>query len=263
VGLLADMVHNLADASTALSLWIAFALARRPANRRYTYGYGRAEDLAGIFIVLMIVASAAFAAWESVARLLHPQPNGALGWVAVAGLVGFLGNWFVAQYRISAGKRIGSAALVADGYHARTNSLKSLAAVAGAAGVWLGVPQADPIVGLAISLLILNVLKDVVVQIRQRLMDAIDPEVLDWAEATMRANEARGPGGRPCHSGQQQDRLVLGAVRQGLPRHHGPTCRHRAGNRPVIVPAVSKTANQLNASGREIKFRMFILARAR
>jgi deazaflavin-dependent oxidoreductase (nitroreductase family) len=187
VGLLSDMVHNLADASTALPLWIAFALARRPANRRYTYGYGRAEDLAGIFIVVMIVASAAFAAWESVARLLHPQPVGALGWVAVAGLVGFLGNWLVAQYRISAGKRIGSAALVADGYHARTDSLTSLAVVAGAAGVWLGVPHADPIVGLVITLLILVMLKDVVVQIWQRLMDAIDPEVLDSVEGTMRS----------------------------------------------------------------------------
>jgi cation diffusion facilitator family transporter len=182
IGLLADTIHNLADASTALPLWLAFALGRRPASRRYTYGYGRAEDLAGVFGVLMIALSSVLAAWESVQRLLHPQPLDNLGWVAVAGLVGLAGNEAVAQFRIRSGRRIGSAALVADGYHARTDGLTSLAVVLGAAGVWLGFPLADPLVGLGISIVILFVLRGAVVQIWRRLMDAIDPALVAQAE---------------------------------------------------------------------------------
>jgi cation diffusion facilitator family transporter len=183
VALLADTIHNFADASTALPLWLAFWLGTRAPNRRYTYGYGRAEDLAGVFVVLMIAGSCVVAAWESVQRLLHPQPVGNLGWVAAAGVLGFVGNEAVAQYRIRAGERIGSAALVADGYHARTDGFTSLAVVLGALGVWLGLPLADPLIGLAITLAILFVLKDAAVQVWQRLMDAIDPRLLDQAEA--------------------------------------------------------------------------------
>ncbi len=187
--LLADTIHNFADASTAIPLWIAFSLGRRPANRRYTYGYGRAEDLAGVFVVLMIAASAALAGWESLRRLLNPALIQHLGWVAAAGLIGALGNEIVAQYRIRTGERIGSAALVADGYHARTDGLTSLAVLLGAGGVWLGFPQADPIVGLLITVAILFILKDAVVQIWQRLMDAVDPELLEQAEAAARKCE--------------------------------------------------------------------------
>ena len=183
VALLADTIHNFGDALTAIPLWIAFSLTRRPATRRYTYGYGRAEDLAGVFVVLMIVASAAFAGYESVRRLLDPQPVSNLGWVAVAGVVGFLGNEVVAQYRIRTGKRIGSAALVADGYHARTDGFTSLAVVVGAAGVWLGFARADPLVGLAITLVILVVLKGAATQMWHRLMDAVEPEILASAES--------------------------------------------------------------------------------
>jgi cation diffusion facilitator family transporter len=183
VALLADTIHNFADASTALPLWLAFWLGTRPANRRYTYGYGRAEDLAGVFVVLMIAGSCAVAAWESIQRLLYPQAVGNLGWVVAAGVLGFVGNEAVAQYRIRAGERIGSAALVADGYHARTDGFTSLAVVLGAMGVWFGFPLADPLVGLGITLAILFVLKDAVVQVWQRLMDAIDPRLLDSAEA--------------------------------------------------------------------------------
>ena len=187
VALLADTIHNFADASTAIPLWIAFSLGRRPANRRYTYGYGRAEDLAGVFVVLMIAASGALAGWESFRKLLNPEPIQYLGWVAAAGLIGCLGNEAVAQYRIRTGERIGSAALVADGYHARTDGLTSLAVLLGAGGVWLGYPQADPIVGLLITVAILFVLKDTVVQIWHRLMDAVDPELLERAEAAARS----------------------------------------------------------------------------
>ena len=173
--LLADTIHNFADAATAIPLWLAFAVGRRPPTRRYGYGFGRAEDLAGVFVVLMIAASSVIAAWESLQKLLHPQPINQLGWVAVAAVVGCFGNELVAQYRIRTGQRIGSAALVADGYHARTDGLTSLAVLIGVIGVWLGFSQADPLVGLAITVAILFVLKNAVVQIWQRLMDAIEP----------------------------------------------------------------------------------------
>lgn len=183
VALLADTVHNFGDALTAIPLWLAFALSRRPANRRYNYGFGRAEDLAGVFVVLMIAASAVVAAFESVRRLFDPHPLTNLGWVAVAALIGFAGNEAVAQYRIRAGRRIGSAALIADGYHARTDGLTSLAVLFGAAGVWVGFRRADPLVGLAITVVILFVLRDATVQMWRRLMDAVDPELVSSAEA--------------------------------------------------------------------------------
>lgn len=183
VALLADTVHNFGDAITAVPLWIAFALGARTASRRYTFGYGRAEDLAGVFVVLMIAASAVLAGYESVARLLNPRPIDNLGWVAAAGLVGFLGNEVVAQYRIKVGERIGSAALVADGYHARTDGLTSIAVLLGAGGVWLGFRQADPLFGLAITVAILFVLKGAGTQMWHRLMDGIEPEVVLAAES--------------------------------------------------------------------------------
>jgi len=185
--LLADTIHNFADAATAIPLWLAFAVGRRPPTRRYSYGFGRAEDLAGVFVVLMIAASSVLAAWESLQKLFQPQPINQLGWVAAAAVVGCLGNELVAQYRIRTGQRIGSAALVADGYHARTDGLTSLAVLIGVVGVWLGFPQADPLIGLVITVAILFVLKNAVVQIWQRLMDAIDPALLERAENAARA----------------------------------------------------------------------------
>lgn len=183
VGLLADAIHNVADASTAIQLWLAFSMSRRQPNDRYTYGYGRAEDVAGVFVVLMIAGSSAIAAWESVQRLLHPQPVSNLAWVSAAAVIGFIGNEAVARYRIRTGERIGSAALIADGYHARTDGFTSLAVLLGALGVALGFPQADPLVGLGITLAILVVLKDAARQIWHRLMDAVDPELLARARA--------------------------------------------------------------------------------
>src|SRR4051794_10549027 len=187
VALLADTIHNVSDALTAVPLWIAFAMGRRPANRRYTYGYGRAEDLAGLFIVAMIAASAVLAAVEAIRRLLHPAPVEHLVWVALAGLVGFAGNELVAVYRIRIGRRIGSAALVADGLHARTDGLTSLAVLVGAGGVAAGFPLADPIVGLVITVAILAVLGTAVRDIYRRLMDAVDPQLVDQAETALLA----------------------------------------------------------------------------
>jgi cation diffusion facilitator family transporter len=183
VALLADTIHNLADALTAVPLWIAFVVGRRPANRRYTYGYGRAEDVAGLAIVAMIALSAAIAGWESVRKLVNPEPMQYIGLVIAASVIGFIGNEAVAIYRIRVGKRIGSAALVADGQHARVDGLTSLAVLFGALGVLAGFPLADPIVGLLITIAIVFVLRDAVREIWWRLMDAVDPALVERLEA--------------------------------------------------------------------------------
>ncbi len=187
VALFADTVHNLSDALTAVPLWIAFVVGRRAANRRYTYGYGRAEDLAGLFIVAMIALSAVLAGVQAVRRLVDPAPVEHLGWVALAGLIGFAGNELVAVHRIRVGRAIGSAALVADGLHARTAGLTSLAVLAGAGGVAAGFPLADPIVGLVITVAILAVLRTAVRDVYRRLMDAVDPALVDLAEQSLSA----------------------------------------------------------------------------
>ncbi|BDT94171.1 putative cation efflux system protein [Nocardia sputorum] len=187
VALAADTVHNFSDALTAVPLWIAFALGRKAATRRYTYGFGRAEDLAGLFVVAMIALSALIAGYQAVRRLLDPVPLEHVGWVAAAGLVGFLGNETVALYRIRVGRRIGSAALIADGLHARTDGFTSLAVLLGAAGVALGFPLADPIVGLLITIAILAVLRTAARDVLRRLMDAVEPGLVTAAERALAA----------------------------------------------------------------------------
>ena len=184
VALLGDTIHNFADALTALPLGVAFLLGRRAATRRYTYGLGRAEDLAGVIVVLIIAGSAVVAGWQAVDRLIHPQPVDQLWVVAAAGVIGFLGNEIVARYRIVVGRRIGSAALVADGLHARTDGFTSLAVVVGAGGVALGFPLADPLIGLGITVAIVFVLRDAAREVFRRLMDAVDPATIDLAETT-------------------------------------------------------------------------------
>jgi len=185
VALLGDGLHNVADALTAVPLLIAFALARRPATTRYTYGYGRAEDLSGLFVIAVIALSSGIAAWEAVYRLLHPQQISHLWAVALATLVGFVGNEVVARYRMRVGRKIGSAALVADGLHARTDGFTSLAVLAGAGGVALGWPEADPIVGLVITVAILGVLRSAIRQVGSRLLDAVDPVLVGQATAAV------------------------------------------------------------------------------
>ncbi|MFB7738637.1 cation diffusion facilitator family transporter [Streptomyces sp. NPDC056112] len=185
VALLGDTVHNTADALTAVPLGIAFVLGRRAATRRFTYGYGRAEDLAGLVIVVTIAASAAFSAWAAVQRLLDPRPVEHLPAVALAALVGFAGNEWVARHRIRVGRAIGSAALVADGLHARTDGFTSLAVLLGAAGSALGLRAADPIVGLAITAAIALVLRDAAREVFRRMMDAVDPALVDRAERAL------------------------------------------------------------------------------
>lgn len=187
VALLGDTMHNATDALTAVPLGIAFLLGRRPPNRRYTYGYGRAEDLAGVVIVLVIAASAALAAYEAIDRLVHPRPVSNLLMVAGAAVVGFAGNQWVAQYRIRVGRKIGSAALVADGLHARTDALTSLAVLIGVGGAAAGWGWADPVVGLLIAVVILVVFYQAAREVGRRLMDAVDPALVDQAEAVIRA----------------------------------------------------------------------------
>ncbi|RJQ83756.1 cation diffusion facilitator family transporter [Amycolatopsis panacis] len=187
VALLGDTIHNFADALTAVPLGLAFLLGRKAATRRYTYGLGRAEDLAGVVVVLIIAGSAALAAYEAVQRLLDPQPVEHLWVVALAGVVGFAGNELVARYRITVGRQIGSAALVADGLHARTDGFTSLAVVFGALGVWAGFPLADPIIGLVITAAILLVLRDAAKEVFRRLLDGVEPSTVDRAEEAARA----------------------------------------------------------------------------
>jgi len=182
VALLGDTLHNVADALTAVPLLIAFRLSRRATTRRYTYGYGRAEDLAGLFVIAMIALSCLLAGWEAIVRLVHPRDVSHLWAVAAAALVGFLGNEIVARYRITVGRRIGSAALVADGLHARTDGFTSLAVLVGAGGVAMGWAWADPVMGLVITVAILGVLRSAVRQVFARLMDAVDPALVDEIE---------------------------------------------------------------------------------
>ncbi len=179
VALLADTIHNIGDASTAIPLWIAFRLVRRGASSRFTYGYGRTEDLAGVSIVLVILLNAIFAGYEVIEHLLHPRPIENLWWVAVAGLVGFVGNEAVAALRIRVGREINSAALIADGYHARIDGLTSLAVVVGAAGVGLGYLLVDPIIGLLITLVILGIVWQSAKTVFTRMLDGVDTQVIE------------------------------------------------------------------------------------
>jgi cation diffusion facilitator family transporter len=178
VALLADMIHNFADAATAIPLGIAFWFARKKPSRRFSFGYGRVEDLAGVAIVLTIIASALAAGYASIQHLLHPHGISYLGAVVVAAIIGFLGNEAVAMFRIRIGREINSAALIADGYHARVDGWTSLAVLFGAIGVWLGYPLADPIVGLLITAAIFGIVLQSGKSIFIRMLDGADPQVI-------------------------------------------------------------------------------------
>lgn len=187
VALLSDTIHNFSDALTAVPLWMAFALHQRPPTRRFTHGYNRAEDFAGLLVLIAIAVSMGVVVYESVARLLHPRIMGHAGWVIAAGLLGALGNEFVARYRIGAGRRIGSAALTADGVHARTDALTSLVVVAAAVGALFGQGWADPVAGLVVALFILLMLARSAVRVFARMLDAVDPELVDLARTVVGA----------------------------------------------------------------------------
>jgi cation diffusion facilitator family transporter len=181
-GLLADTIHNFGDAATSVPLWIAFAFMRRARSRQFTYGYGRVEDLAGLVIVVMIFFSACVSGFESIRKLISPEPISHLWWVSAAALVGFLGNEITAAFRIRVGQQIGSAALIADGQHSRVDGFTSLAVLFGALGVALGFPIVDPIVGLLITLAILYIVKDAATSVFRRMLDGIEPHILSRVE---------------------------------------------------------------------------------
>jgi cation diffusion facilitator family transporter len=182
VALLADTIHNLTDALTAVPLLIAFRLARKPPTVRYPYGYHRAEDLAGVAIVAMILLSAVLAGMEAVHRLIEPQPLDRIGLVLAAGLIGFAGNEAVAVYRIRVGRRIGSAAMEADGLHARADGITSLGVVASAVGVMLGFERADAVIGLAITLAIGWTLVQAARAVLHRVLDGSDEPTIGLIE---------------------------------------------------------------------------------
>lgn len=184
VALLADTLHNLGHLATTIPLIIAFRLGRRAATRRYSYGFRRAEDLVGLLIGAVIALSAALIVWESIRALTTERDMTHLGWVLAAALVGAAGNEIVAIYRIRAGRRIGSAALIAEGQHARTDALTSLAVVIGVIGAWAGLPWVDPLIGLVIAAVIVAVLIGSMRTVARRLMDGIEPTTLDLVENT-------------------------------------------------------------------------------
>jgi len=186
VALLADTVHNLGDALNSIPLLIAFYFARRMANRRYTYGFGRLEDIAGVFIVISIGFSAGYILIESFQKLFNPQPLQNLGWLALASLVGFIGNELVAMMQIRVGRQIGSDAMIADGQHARVDGLTSLAVLIAVLGTLIGVPILDPIVGIVIGLAIVGITWNAIKAVWYRLMDAVDPHLVEHVEAHVR-----------------------------------------------------------------------------
>jgi cation diffusion facilitator family transporter len=183
-GLLADALHNMGDVFTTLVLWVAFSVSQRQANRRYTYGYNRAEDLAGIVIVLVIIGTAIAGGWESVAKFVngdHPTNI----WIGIVGaVIGVIGNEAAAIYKIRVGREIHSVPLIADGQHSRLDGLTSAAALVGLVGAALGFPAADPIAGIIITIVIAFVVADSVKNVTGRLLDAVDPELVDRLEKT-------------------------------------------------------------------------------
>jgi cation diffusion facilitator family transporter len=182
VALLSDTLHNLTDALTAVPLWIAFSLGRRSTSRTFTFGLGRAEDLAGLVIVTAIAVSAGGVAWESVRRLFDPRSLEHVPWVIAAGLIGAAGNELVAEYRIRVGRRITSEALIADGQHARADALTSLAVVAAGVGAALGADWVDPVAGLVVAAMILVLLRHAGTRVFGRVLDAVDPSLVDRSE---------------------------------------------------------------------------------
>lgn len=189
IALLADAIHNLGDACTAIPLAVAFLFARKKPTKRFTYGYGRVEDLAGIFVVLTILVSALVAGYESINRFFYPREIEYLWAVAIASLIGFLGNETVAIFRVKVGREINSAALVADGYHARVDGFVSLGVLLSVTGVWLGYPLADPIIGFLMTLMIFKIVWESSKAVFTRLLDGIEPDIVDKIKSAAKCNE--------------------------------------------------------------------------
>ena len=183
VGLLGDAIHNLSDVSTSAVVFLGFRLSRRPATERYPYGLERAEDLAGIGIAAVIWASAAFAGYESIRKLLvHGTTTHVSAGIAGA-VIGIIGNLAVARYKLVVGRRIHSATLVANARHSWLDALSSAGALAGLIAVASGQPWGDPVAGLAITVVICHVGYQVTADVVHRLADGVDPSVITTAES--------------------------------------------------------------------------------
>lgn len=179
VSLLSDTIHNFGDGATAIPLGFAFLVGRKKPNKKFTYGYGKVEDVAGVTIILFMLTSALYAGYISIQRLFHPEFVSHLWAVALASLVGFAINEGAAIFRIRIGKHIHSEALIADGKHARTDGLTSLSVLLGAIGMMLGFRLADPLIGLLITVMILHTVWESAQTVFTRLLDGVDPTILD------------------------------------------------------------------------------------
>ena len=183
VGLLGDAIHNLSDVSTSAVVFLGFRLSRRPPTEKYPYGLERAEDLAGIGIAAVIWASAAFAGYESVRKLIEHGHTSHVAAGIIGAVLGILGNQVVARYKLVVGRRINSATLIADARHSWLDALSSAGALLGLIAVALGLPWGDPLAGLVVTAFICHVGYEVTKDVVNRLADGSDPEVIATAEA--------------------------------------------------------------------------------
>ena len=182
VGLLGDAIHNLSDVSTSAVVFLGFRLSRNGPTERYPYGLDRAEDLAGIGIAVVIWASAVFAGYESIRKLVDHGTTSHVGLGIAGAALGIAGNQVVARYKLIVGRRIKSATLVADARHSWLDALSSAGALAGLVAVSLGFRLGDPIAGLAVTLFICHVGYEVTKDVLHRLADGVDPAVITAAE---------------------------------------------------------------------------------
>jgi cation diffusion facilitator family transporter len=183
VGLLGDAIHNLSDVSTSAVVFLGFRLSRRGPTEQYPYGLDRAEDLAGVGIAIVIWASAVFAGYASIRKLVGHGPTGHLALGIAGAVLGIVGNQVVARYKLVVGRRISSATLVADARHSWLDALSSAGALAGLVAVALGFRLGDPIAGLAVTVFICHVGYEVSKDVVHRLADGVDPAVITAAEA--------------------------------------------------------------------------------
>lgn len=234
-GVLADGLHNLGDLSTTVALAAAFILSRRAPTRRFPYGYHRGEDLAGLFVLLLIVASAVASGVTSIEHLVHGTHLSGYGAAVAVALVGFAGNEGVARYKIVAGRRLGSVALIADGKHSRVDGFASLAAAAGVVGAWLGAPVLDPVAGLVLTVVIGWVAVDTARHVTGRLLDEADASLVALIERTARE--------------------VPGVVSVSEARARWTGRRVLAELTLAVAPA--ETVSRAHALGEEVRHRLF------
>jgi cation diffusion facilitator family transporter len=185
VGLLGDAIHNLSDVSTSAVVFLGFRISRKGPTERYPYGLERAEDLAGIGIAVVIWASAAFAGYQSVRKLIGHGPTGHVGLGIAGAILGIAGNQVVARYKLVTGRRIHSATLVADARHSWLDALSSAGALAGLIAVALGFRWGDPVAGIAVTAFICHVGYEVTADVVRRLADSVDPGLLTTVEAAV------------------------------------------------------------------------------